>query len=216
MRIRPIPDGDGLFRHAVYPHHFTKTSSTGGAVFAIKSLMRIKEDESDGLFHTSLGWERYLPNSRHVHAIGCRNAFRQNARLKAKGKYKEKDRRIYCGAYRSTARAIRELPLGQALSGVSSVEVTHLPEEGEIAHVDLKFALSSDFDTETTKTAIIRLLWSACCGPLKHACHCDKDLDFHPNAHLAVPPGGEYSDARLWWLRSFYVLRFYALCLWDG
>jgi len=191
-----------LFRHAIHPVSFQKR-----VVFAVPKFWNLT-DQPDGSVLGSLAWERYAPTGRYVHEHGCRLASRRNEAKRRVGKYDEKQRQVYCGAYQLSAKSIRSIASDQ-LAGVLSADVIHQVEEGEIAHTDLRFHLQADgFDIEATKTAIIDRLWNASSGPLTHVCHCDRDITPHPNSHLDTPPLGAYRDNRSMALRLWGLIRF--------
>ena len=212
MPLRPIPNRDGLFRHVVFPNGFRSTKKRENARFDYQKLIKFY-DNSDGI-HGSVAWERYLPTTKHIHGYGERLASRRNQGLKNSGNFAEQKRNIYCGAYQFSAQAIRDIASNPDLSEITLAEVAHKVEEGEIAHADLRFVIDPTWQaSEGTKTAIMDRLWNASSGPLRHISDCDQDLDPHPSIHLTTAPGGAYSDRRSWWVRSLWVLRFYALCL---
>jgi hypothetical protein len=207
MRWGHIPDGDSLFRHSIDPLSFKRGR------FAQEKWVKLY-DQADG-FLASLTWERYVPTRELLHGYGCRLAFRMNEKDRTGGKFKDKNRRVYCGAYQVKGRAIRALAAADGLDEILSADVVHHVEDGEIAHTDLKIVLRPDvgLNVEGTKTAILDRLWNACSGPLKHTCDCDKDIAVHPSSSLITPPGGEYSDDRSYSLRLWYVIRF-RICNW--
>jgi hypothetical protein len=212
MKVRRIPDGDSLFRHAIFPASFGSTSSLERTRFAYQKLMYFKYDKSERSLLTSLAWERYVPTIRHIHGQGCRTAFRRNQAMQERRKFKEENRSIYCGAYQLTAKAVRELASTQNLSEISSVEVAHHIEEGEIAHTDLKIVVSPNGPSiDSTKTAIIDRLWAVCYGPLRHSCDCDRERNPHPSSKLETPYGRPYRDPRSRPSRWWCVLRFRVL-----
>jgi len=201
-RAARIPDGNNLFRHAIHPVSFRKTT------FVTDKFWHLS-NEPDGTILGSLAWERYAPTAHYVHAHGCRLASRRNEAKRLSERYDDKKRQVYCGAYQVTARSVRDIALDE-LAGVLSADVVHHVEEGEIAHTDLRFTLVKPeaFDVEGTKTAIIDRLWNACTGPLAHACDCDRALNPHPNTLLAIPPLGRYRDQRWWITRIWCFIRF--------
>jgi hypothetical protein len=137
-----------------------------------------------------------------------------NVELQRRGKFKENDRRIYCGAYRLTGAAVRALASTEGVQEVAFADVIHHPENGEIAHTDLRIVFKpGDFDVEGTKTAIVDRLWSACCGPLRCVCQCDHDVQDHPSVDLPSGPAGEYKDTRGRFSRHCHLVRFY-VCSW--
>lgn len=201
-----IPGGDNLFRHCVHPLSFS------GKRFVAQKLIKLYS-QPDGSFLASLTWARYLPTTEHVHAYGCRLALGMNAKLKEQPKFDSKARRVYCGAFLLKAKAVRALPNLAGLTEISSADVVHSVEQGEIAHTDLRIVLRPDADVEGTKTAIIDRLWQACSGPITHICDDDHDLESHPSVDLPVAPGGSYSDNR-WRLTRFWHLVRFRICCW--
>jgi hypothetical protein len=201
MSVATITDGQSLFRHAVHPVSFR-----GKGIFASEKLFYLKD--RNGVLFGSLVWERFVPTKQHVHERGCQLAQARNDEKRAEGKYKEASRQVYCGAYHLQARTIRSIAQDQ-LAGVSLVDVIHSPEDGEIAHTDLRVFLTPEpFDVEGTKTAVLDRLWHASSGPLRHTCECDLDLHPHPNLKLIEAPLGPYLDRRSWVSRLWYLFRF--------
>jgi len=200
MRCGRIRNGENLFRHCIHPISFR------GPRFAPEKIIKI--EERDGFLLASLAWERFVPTSKFVHDYGCRLAFGMNNRDRAAARYKEKNRKIYCGAYQLRADAVRALA---AIEGIATADVVHHVEMGEIAHVDVRIVLrpGADLDAENTKTAIVDRLWNACRGPLRHVCSCEAATSPHPSAALITGPQGKYSDNRPSLLRLWSILRFY-------
>ena len=205
MGFRYIPDGDNLFRHAVYPLCYR------GKQFVGQKFLRFV-DGPNGSLRSSLAWQKYAPSTNDVHRHGCRIASSMNENLKTRAKYSITKRRFYCGAFELQARAIRALPRMAGLREVLSVHVFHHIEGGELAHADLVIILNQDLvtDLEGTKTAIVDRMWNASAGPLRHTCDCDKDVAEHPNVNLGEAPNGPYVDSRSRWLRIWHVFRFWA------
>jgi hypothetical protein len=105
---------------------------------------------------------------------------------------------------------VRRLANMEGLNEIAAAEVTHLIEDGEISHTELRFIFKSgDIDIEGTKTAIVDRLWNACSGPLRSICECDRDILNHPSADLERGPLGEYTDARGRLARVWYLVRFH-------
>jgi hypothetical protein len=155
MRFWRIPDDDSLFRHTIHPLAFR------GIRFAQEKLIRLYEQD-DGSILAFLAWEMYVPTTELIHGYGCRLAFHMNEKDKAAGKFKEKNRRVYCGAYELKGRAIRALATSDGLNEILSADVVHHVEEGEIAHTDLRIVLKPGGvpNIEDTKTAILDRLWN--------------------------------------------------------
>lgn len=206
MKPCSVPDDNNLFRHSVYPTSFR------GRNFAPEKLLKLN-DEVNGeekLIVASVAWERYMPTPKYVHLYGCKLAFKRNEKARREGKYKEKNRQFYCGAYQIKVRAVRALI--NLVPEILCADVIHQIEDGAIAHTALKFHLRlGEFDVEATKTAIIDRLWNASCGPLTHICECDHDLKDHPSSILLDAPSGTYSDSRHFISRLGAVIRFHVL-----
>jgi hypothetical protein len=202
MRLGHISDEDNLFRATIHPLAFkSKNRFNHGRVFYL-------DFKADGSLLGSLIWERYAPSTRYIHEYGCRLAFGQNQRYRDEGK--EKYRRVYCGSYTLSAKAIRMLPKLEMLNEVlTHADVVHHVEAGEIAHADLKISVkATHHNDEGTKTAIIDRLWHSCRGPLSHKCECDHNIDSHPSSNLELPPQGEYSDTRSSFTRCWHIVTF--------
>jgi hypothetical protein len=205
-----IPDRDSLFRHSIHPLAFR------GVRFAQEKLLKLY-DQEDGSLLASLTWGRYVPTTKLIHDSGCRLALHMNEKDRAAGKFKEKNRRIYCGAYELKGVAIRALAASEGLNEILSADVIHHVEEGEIAHTDLTITLNAArvANIEGTKTAIVDRLWQNCSGPLRHICDCDKGIAEadHPSSSLTAAPAGDYSDTRSFCLRVWCIVRF-QICNW--
>jgi hypothetical protein len=196
-----IPDKDHLFRHSVHPVAFRGQALAPALFFHLTDI--------PGGFLGSLAWERYEPTAEMVHAHGCRMTRRRNDSLRAEGKFKERNRRVYAGAYQLTARAVRALVGAENLHDIVSAEVVHHIEEGEIAHTDLRITLRPDtVDVEGTKTAVVDRLWRSCRGPLKHVCEGDADIADHPSSRLIPAPQGPYSDSASEFRRCWRLIKF--------
>jgi hypothetical protein len=201
MRCGRISDGEKLFRHSVRPNGFKRDA------FSPLGLLKLF-DQQDGSVLGSVTWEHFFPTTDYVHGYGCRLAAKGNRRLELDSKFNAKSRRVYCGAYQLTARAVRALASIQELEEIESADVSHHPEDGEIAHTDLRIRFKRiPADIEGTKTAIIDRLWAASYGPLRNICAYDLDLNPHPNLSLIDGPSGPYIDKRHPFLRLWRVLR---------
>ena len=201
MQCGSIPNGDNVFRHSIFPNGFPKNR------FSHRGIIKFF-DRPDGSILGSVTWQRFFPTTEHVHEYGCRLAAKQNRGLVKRGEYNEKRRRVYCGAYQFTAQSVRALATIPELNEIAYAEVIHHPEDGEIAHTDLRVIFKeTPANVATTKTAIIDRLWAASCGPLAHVCDCDTDVIEHPNRSLIDPPGGAYVDHRGSYLRLWRIVR---------
>jgi hypothetical protein len=185
-----IPDDDELFRHSVRPHGFKRDT------FSPRGLFKLY-DQADGSLLASVAWRHFLPTDDDVHGYGCRLASKQNAKLELDARLTNKTRRIYCGAYQLTAAAVRNLASIAELTEVAFADVSHNPEDGEIAHTDLRVQFRGmPADIEGTKTAILDRLWAVIRGPLRHVCPSDSDILAHPNLTMIEPPSGPYIRAQ--------------------
>jgi len=204
-----IRDGDYVYRSCVFPLSFRNNKR-----FDSEKLFNLKDDAESGTVLGSLVWERFAPTPEYIHAYGCRLASKMNDKKRAGGELRTKDRRIYCGAYGLKARSVRALVGTGQLGEVASADVTHLVEDGEIAHAELRIVLvAGTANVESTKTAIVDRLLNASCGPLTHICDCDDDLDEHPSARLNIGRGGKYVDSRSYLSLLWCIVRFH-LCSW--
>jgi hypothetical protein len=176
-----IPDGDGLYRSVIAPLAFTRDG------FSWAKCLHFGV-EPDGSETSSLAWEKYVPNDAEVHGYGCRLAARINDRKRQLGKYKERNRHVYCGAYSFRANDVRVLSAIPEL-GIERADVIHRPQDGEVAHADLQVIWSPDWpDRAGSKTALLDRLWSVCRGPRSHKCDYDRDID-HAFSLDAAPAG---------------------------
>lgn len=197
----PIPNADNLYRHSVSPPSFT------GKKFRHAKFWKLF-DCADNSVVASVAWERYVPTTALVHKYGCRLASERNAKKRDAGTFVEKDRQIYCGAYRLTAHAVRQLVGTEGLEEVSHADVVH-DIENEISHVSLKVFFNSGItDREGTKTVIMDRLWSASSGPLIHICSGDQETVPHPNTTLEDGPAGVCCDTRSCLGRILDLVRF--------
>jgi hypothetical protein len=204
LRYRSIPNGDLLFRHAIFPNCYSKQR------FVPEKVMYLKLKEgTENVLVGSLAWQKYVPTEKDVHDHGCRVARTMNRQFRAKGTPPSNTRFLYCGAYQMEARAIRALRNIDQLPEVLSSHVVHHIEEGEVAHTDLVVVLKQNQVTHLsgTKTAISVSLWNFSSGPLIHTCECDRDVAPHPNNKMSSAPGGGCVDVRSRWLRYWHVLR---------
>src|SRR5229473_1248126 len=98
MSCGHIEDSDSLYRHSRYPVSFQ------GKQFNPKRLWKLYSTP-DGLVEASVAWDRYVPTPLYVHEYGCRISSKTNDKIKAAGKFTDKSRHVYCGAYRLAARS---------------------------------------------------------------------------------------------------------------
>jgi len=201
-----IPDGDSLFRPVIHPASFHKKT------FAFWKFIYLRPGSDDSL-RGSLLWGRFVPTIKHVHKRGCEMARQRNEKERAQGTFKEKNRSVYCGAYELKADAVRALVSAVNSDKVSSADVIHLIEDGEIAHTELRIFLKPGPHVEGTKTEIVASLWNSFSGPLAHRCDCDSDINPHPSGDLPLPPAGEYSDERSHLYLLWCLIRF-QICYW--
>jgi hypothetical protein len=203
MRWSKVPDHDSLFRHTIHPIAFKRKS------FQWQKALKLYVAD-DGSLLASVVWERYVPTTEYIHAYGCRLALGINQSDRQRGKFKDSERKIYCGAYELKANKIRELSATEELPEVFSADVVHHIENGEIAHTDLRIVLRPNYesDLEGTKTAILDRLWNTCYGPLPHICDSDLESNPHPSSVLTVAPAGPYTDPRTRVARFWCTLRF--------
>ena len=210
MRCRRISDSDSLFRSCIHPVTFKNR----GRRFAWEKLLNLKDGPVKGTLIGSLAWEWYVPTTKYVHAYGCCVAsyMNKNPRIRS-----PKERRIYCGSYRLNGGAVRSLATTEGLNEISSADVVHDTENGEIAHAALEISLKPGvLDAEGTKTAILDRLWNKCFGPLKYIDVCDQDIKPHPSSTLITPPAGPYHDTRSYLYRLWSLIRFRVYCSFCG
>lgn len=196
-----------MFRHCVFPIAFRGNPKT----FAREKFIHL--EPVNGILMTSVAWEKCVPTKQLVHQYGCRLARGMNEKKLLQGKYKEKDRHVYCGAYQLLARDIRALPRSDGLEEIASADVIHAIENGEIAHANVAIILKDQNHpgVEGTKTAIVDRLWRACTGPMQHVCEDDEDIPHHPTSELIDGPSGKYKDGRSSLVRFCCNVRFRVL-----
>ena len=203
-----IRDGDYVYRPSIFPLSFHRNT------FDPSKLFHLKDDAVSGAILGSLVWDRFVPTPEYIHAYGCRLASKMNDKQRTRGRLKRNDSRVYCGAYGLKARSVRALVGAEELGEVASADVTHLVEDGEIAHAELRIVLvAGTTNVESTKTAILDRLWNATCGPLRHICDYDNDLPDHPSANLSIGRGGGCFDSRSYLGRLWCIVRFH-ICRW--
>jgi hypothetical protein len=201
MRWGYIRNSDNLFRHCIHPVSFKSGRFASGRTIKLYP-------EPDGALLASLVWQRFVPTTELLHDDGCRLADRINENERIGGRYREKNKKSYCGAYQIKADAVRALPT--ELDEIIFADVLHHIEEGEIAHADLIIVLKlgNDLNIEGTKTAIVDRLWNSFSGPLKHSCDGDKETEPHPSSILPIAPKGEYADNRSRILRLWSITKY--------
>jgi hypothetical protein len=164
--------------------------------------------EDDGCLVTSLAWQRYVPTTTHVHNHGCRLALRRNEEKRLRGRFKQNNRCVYCGAYELKAHMVRALPTATNLEEVSAANVIHKPEHRELAHTELRILLKPGVTfIGASKTAILDRLWYGCSGPLKHQCKEDIGMEKHPSSMLPPAPMGSYVETRSSLCRLWCIIR---------
>jgi hypothetical protein len=202
-----IQQGEILFRHCVFPLAFS-----GKSAFRSDLFWKLYDTQPDTI-EASAAWERLVPNSEYVHGYGCRLAQKLNASEQRKGKYNEKRRRVYCGAYAITVDAVRALVDAENLPEIMAADVVHKIEDDELAHAALLIkVIPTQTNLEATKTAIIDRLWNSSAGPDPHVCDCDKLLKPHPSIFLPAGPLGIYADTRTQIKRLWHIVRFHIDC----
>jgi hypothetical protein len=207
MRWGQITDTDSFFRQSIFPESFRGKKG----IFATSKCFYLKVNSEKNLLFGSLAWQRFVPTSDDVHAYGCRIAAIRNNRKQLNHATTDAHRSVYCGAYHITAKNVRALSKLDGLSEVFRADVVHKPENGELAHADLRIWLqpSRVVNIESTKTAIVHSLWSQCSGPLKHVCECDRDMESHPSLRLDDSNLGAYVDTRSHFTQWWSVFRFH-------
>jgi hypothetical protein len=202
MRQPRIANLDNLFRHCTYPIAFRSKGFAREKFFHLTEL--------PGRLESSLAWQLYLPSEKLVHEYGCETASGINEKARAIGRFKEQNRKLYCGAYQLTAAAVRTLVGAENLNEIVGADVVHHVEDGRLAHVALTIVLADSLtDIEGTKTAIVDRLWNSCVGPMRHVCKGDEETGLRPGDELPIPPLGEYKDSRGRISRFLCLLRFY-------
>jgi hypothetical protein len=209
--VRAVSNGACLFRPIVHPFAFRKKKSGRGPLVPA-GLMHFKVNE-DGSLAISLVWRRFAPTIGHVHAYGCRLAAGRNEEARLDGTYGDDTRQIYCGSYQLTAESVHQM-VSSYSSDLSAVEIFHEIENGEIAHVNVRFVLNPAKDPHAVRTIIVNALVRTLKGPLLHCCCCDRDLEDHPNRNVAPALGGEYVDQRSCIERTFHLLLYHVACVW--
>jgi hypothetical protein len=206
MLFGRIPDGDHLFRATVHPNAYKIKKQSDQ--FVTSKAFKLEATPNDpAAFIGSLVWGRLAPTDVHVHDYGCRLAAKMNVNAKNQGRSTQY---VYCGSFQVEARAIRQLPRAHNLNEVISASISHFPEDGEVAHAELKvtFDLNLVKGIEGSKTAVLIHLWNSCRGPMVHKCNCDFALNPHPSTTLVEPPKGAYKDLRSDFRKRLDLVRF--------
>jgi hypothetical protein len=191
MRAAAVPDGESVWRSAVFPVAFKKNKLSPKTFFKLWPA-----DEGPFVLEMSLVRGKYAPTLSMVHGFGCRLAASQNRNLVDRGKNADK---VYCGAYQLKASDICELRGTPKLSEVTKAEVLNIVEDGEFAHSNARIEVDTKGDedaVEPIKTLIVDRLWHQSAGPSKHVCKCDEEANPHPSAWLQDGPKGPYVDTR--------------------
>ncbi|MGQ3100234.1 MAG: hypothetical protein ACT6RX_04285 [Sphingopyxis solisilvae] len=139
-------------------------------------LWRFESKSDDGVYHESAVLRRLAPDGSDVHKIGCSIAATQNFRKSEP--QPGPSRRYYCG-FRTAA--VASLPC----SGEGYLVVlTHLPEDGEHAHVDVALHLTVEGRSAraTCRTNAGLALAEQFGPPASHCCECDATDEYHPLA----------------------------------
>jgi hypothetical protein len=188
-----------MFRCVVFPIPFIKKNK----VFSPEKCIELYPQEA-GLLVGSVTWRRFVPEVDLLHDFGCRLAKGMNERTK------NKVPRMYCGAYSFTVADVRRLVGADNLNEVTSANVIHKIEHGEVAHAEIQIRYTPGGTQSAgagTRTAIFDRLWNAGRGALKHTCACDANVRPHPSDLLLDGPRGEYADERSPALRRWHRLR---------
>jgi hypothetical protein len=185
--MRGLPDGEQVWRSAVFPVAFKKKKLSQRALFKLYSA-----ENSSFLLEMSLVREKYAPSLDMMHGFGCRLAAGQNQNLIAKGKDAD---RIYCGAYQLRTEDIRRLSEEPQLPEVTKAQVLHIVEDDELAHANMRIEVDTGGDEEAiepVKTLIVDRLWNKSAGPARHICPPDQHVQGHPSTALEDGPNGSY------------------------
>jgi hypothetical protein len=128
-----------------------------GKRFAAEKLFKLLE-QPNNLLLGSFGLGKICANPRNVAAYGCRLAQGISNKKRAEGTLAEKSRQVHCGVYELRCESVRALATTEGLEEVSSADVVHHPEHGELAHAALRITLSPErfVNIEDTKTGHYR------------------------------------------------------------
>lgn len=127
-------------------------------------------------------WRRKAPKEADVHAIGCdiaksANANQSKKRLK-QGLSEEtipgEDRKYYCG-FREASKALLEVRTDRF-----SVKITHLPEGGLDAHVEIKLTVNAGVQKAVAMIEASMAMSRVLGGPFAHTCAGDAGDQKHP------------------------------------
>jgi hypothetical protein len=196
-----VPDGEQVWRSAVFPIAFKKKKLSQRALFKLYSA-----EASPFLVEMSLVREKYAPSLEMMHGFGCRLAAAQNRNRVADGKAAD---RIYCGAYQLRCEDIRRLSEEPQLPEVRNAQVLHIVENDELAHANMQIEVDTGGDEEAiepVKTLIVDRLWSKSSGPAKHICASDTQVQDHPSEALEDGPNGPYAQRSNAWVRVEVLL----------
>lgn len=159
---------DEISRCIIFDRAFEQTIHTD------KFLWRFEKTGEDGASHESAVLRRFAPLPEDVHRIGCKIAAEQNER---KGQPPPGiGRRYYCG-FRSAV--FGELQL--AGDGYS-IEISHRPEGGEEAHLDVALTVTAQGKSaKATRRTDAGLALAEAFGDATHGrCECDIADNQHP------------------------------------
>jgi hypothetical protein len=186
-----VPDGEFVWRSAVFPVAFKKKQLSNKAYFRLYA-----SDATPFVLEMSLVREKYAPALFMIHGFGCRLAASRNRALVKDGKPAN---RVYCGAYQIKVEDIRSLARLPQLSEVKKAQVLHIVEDSELAHSNMQIEVDTGGDEdaiEPIKTLIVDRIWSKSRGPSRHVCRRDKGLADHPSKWLTAGPNGAHVDGR--------------------
>jgi len=170
-----ITAADEIARCIIFDRAFEEDVHVDGVLWIFES------SDDEGIYHESAVLRRFAPLSEDVHKAGCKIAAKQNARKSEqyakRGKaVPDTARRFYCG-YRSASYA----SLPKAGDGYL-IEITHSPEDGEEAHVDVALTVTVEGrNARATRRTNAGLALADHFGrPEAHRCPCDADDNYHP------------------------------------
>lgn len=165
-------EDDTISRCLIFPKAFRERMHADELLWPFDSPGQERDGQHS--YHESGVLRRLAPSDDDVHMIGCRIAAKQNAQRNEPPPGAK--RRYYCGFRSAVMRNI-------AVRGPRyEVRITHAPEGGEEAHLDIELVVSASTRSAraNTRTEAGIVLAEAFGKPERHICLCDENDPHHP------------------------------------